>query len=194
MMSIIIFGAIAIAWKWELIGGILLIIIGMSGINLPVFMFPLLASGIVFIISWREGRQFAEKATGTGEASRRDRLWVFGLYSGILGAVVFTLIAIGMFIAKLDYWFLLPIAPVFWSGVALARKRKGLGGIVQIVASPLAPFVFGAAFTKVEPDSWAVLGPVFLAILFCTIPFLVSGILIISSGGRGGKPQEPASN
>ena len=69
--GVISFGSVVIAWKWERIGGAILVILGLVLIcSLVVFSiklillaagFPLLVSGVLFILSWREGRKKDEK-------------------------------------------------------------------------------------------------------------------------------------
>lgn len=72
--GLIIIGSVAVAWKWELIGGVALIVEGLPPIVigtlwvtqyglfalfllvLPVGL-PLLICGILFTLSWREGQK-----------------------------------------------------------------------------------------------------------------------------------------
>ena len=178
VIPMIALGSIAIAWKWELIGGILLIIIGVSHfwdvtLSSP-FVLLLLVSGFVFILSWWGGRKATE-------------WWVLGRISGIFGVVGYTAIAVNMFIRLSDYWFFLVIAPIFLFGVTLPRDLSGLAGGIQIFASLLAPFVLAVGGTVVEPENLGVLGIAFQALLICSPLFLVSGIIFIFSGGRRGK-------
>jgi hypothetical protein len=73
-LGLFVLGSLLIARKWPLIGGVLLLLVGSLPIGLLViisqhgftyswFLFwliptlPLLASGILFLLSWREGRR-----------------------------------------------------------------------------------------------------------------------------------------
>ena len=74
---LILFGSIALAWKWELISGVVLIAVYLFLIILDLiakqyyadtrFYLPLLVAGIIFILSWflhwRNGRKHPEAET-----------------------------------------------------------------------------------------------------------------------------------
>jgi len=63
VIPIIILGGILItALKKPLIGGILLVVVGFPT-SLTLFGLPLLAAGILFLLSWREGRRYSEPST-----------------------------------------------------------------------------------------------------------------------------------
>ncbi len=59
VIPILILGGIpALAWRKPFIGGILLIVSSFP--TVPPFGLPLLAAGILFLLSWREGRKHEE--------------------------------------------------------------------------------------------------------------------------------------
>jgi len=66
LLALTLFGSVAVAWKWKLVGGVVLIVEGiyliiwdtitiMSGI--PMLHLSLLVAVILFILSWRKGRR-----------------------------------------------------------------------------------------------------------------------------------------
>ncbi len=73
LLALTLFGSVAVAGKWKLVGGVLLIIECPSLIiwdtitllsGFPMLHLPLLASGVLFLLSWREGRR-PSKETGS---------------------------------------------------------------------------------------------------------------------------------
>ena len=63
VIPILAFGGIlTLAWKKPFIGGILLIVFSFP--TVPPFGLPLLAAGILFLLSWREAKRHSEAADG----------------------------------------------------------------------------------------------------------------------------------
>ncbi len=80
LVAALIFGSVALAWKWELISGVVLIVEGLFLViwftlfteEPPMFFLPLLASGILFILIWRKGRRASASSASPEGNSRQD--------------------------------------------------------------------------------------------------------------------------
>lgn len=104
-----------------------------------------------------------------------------GLGIGIIGPSIFTIIVIFGLVQTSEFLLFIPIAVASWSGVALVWKWRLIAGIVQIVIGTALPVVFYFIAEAIDPGSFgAALGLILIAFL-CSIPFIVSGIILIIS-------------
>ena len=213
--GLIILGAIALAWKKPFIGGITIIIVWMlwmilshvlsldairrifeAGFGLTtwiipmVFRLPVLASGLLFILSGRKAQAMLSKRVGktTVTSSQRQKLCLAGVIVGLMMGIMYMQRAITPdLVFNLAF---LGAGLVIFGSVALAWKRPLIGSIVLTIESlwPLALLVASPLFFSSEGLGLAMLWGIMPQIaLFMCFPLLVSGILFLLSWREGQK-------
>ena len=189
----LIFGSVAVAWKWKLISGIVLTVVGLfliiwstiaEPLAEPTFFLPLPVLGVLFILSWflRGGRGAQPPAplfiTG------HKPLWWAAFILGLIGAAFWTIgMVSGGYYAT--WWFVTALAIMPWVGLALTWKRSGVGGVVLITTLSLLFLGYTLGLLSEKPNAWEL-----MPILY-GFPFIVaSGVLFLLAWWKGRRPSK----